>query len=418
MTVSRSVAACALAVAVTATLDAQTQPVTRASAIAAAIARGPRLAIARADSIAARAQLALARQYENPTLNLSYTKDAPTYHVGLDIPLDVPWLRSARVDVARADLETATLRYVFERESITHAADTSYTHAVAAAARARLSAATARDADSLLTLARLRRDAGDASDLDVQIALVSAGQLRNAAISDSVDAVTSLLVVQAVMGLAVESVSIGLADTLDAVPAAAAPAAPGTGSTPLQIAAAEQNARSAALGVTLARRRRYGVPSLTLGFDQHDPGGQGNGLLPAIGVAIPLPILNTNRASVEIAQAARDRADAELVLARLETNAAIAEARRDYATAQARSDRSRQLVDAANRAASLSLLAYREGATAISSALEAQRTAREALAQYIDDLAAARNAASRIRLLEQTAAGASANATPIRRNSP
>ena len=89
-------------------------------------------------------------------------------------------------------------------------ADTTYTAALVAAARARLSARAARDADSLLTLATLRRDAGDASDLEVELATVSAGQLANAAAGDSLEAANAVIAVQALMGLPTVSASIAL----------------------------------------------------------------------------------------------------------------------------------------------------------------------------------------------------------------
>jgi outer membrane protein TolC len=62
--------------------------------------------------------------------------------------------------------------------------------------------------------------------------------------------------------------------------------------------------------------------------------------------------------------------------------------------------RSERLLDASNRVASLSLLGYREGAYPLPNVLEAQRTARGAQTQYVDDVAAARNAAGLVRLLE------------------
>jgi hypothetical protein len=50
----------------------------------------------------------------------------------------------------------------------------------------------------------------------------------------------------------------------------------------------------------------------------------------------------------------------------------------------------------------MSLQAYAEGAVALPNVLEAQRNAREALARYIDDVAAANNAAAAVRLLTAT----------------
>lgn len=379
------------------------QQVTRTAAIASAVERGPRVAIARADSAAARAQLSFARQYENPVFGLSYSKDAPQHHVGLDIPLDLPWFRNPRIGFARAALDAATLRFLFERETVAYSADTTYTGALAAAARARLSRATARDADSLLTIARVRRDAGDASELDVQLATVSAGQMANAATTDSIDAITALLAVQSVMGLAANVPGIVLADTLALPMSVLSQTESGT---PLQISLAEQYVRAAELGVAFERRMRFGIPSLSLGFETHDPGGKGNAILPAIGIAVPLPLFNQNSAAVEAAQAQRDRFQAELALARIEVSAALAQAQRAWVVALQRAVRSGQLVAGANRVVALSLLAYREGAAALPSVLEAQRTSREALRQYVEDVAAARNAESLVHLLERTASGA------------
>lgn len=401
MHVWKFAAAGALALTAAGVSGAQ-QSVSRGAAIASAIERGPRVAIARADSASARAQLSLARQYENPVFGLSYTKDSPQHHLGLDIPLDLPWFRNPRISFARSALDAASLRFLFERETVAYDADTTYTQAVAAEARARLSRANARDADSLLAIARVRRDAGDASELDVQQASLSAGQLANAAASDSVEAIDALLAVQAAMGLSANAPTIALADTL----AAPAPLARADNGTPLQISLAEQNVRAADLGVAFERRMRFGIPALSLGFDTHDPGGQGNTILPAIGIAVPLPLFNQNSAAVQAAEAQRDRLKAELDLARIEVNAALAQAQRAFAAAVQRAARAGQLTAGANRVSALALLAYREGAATLASVLEAQRTSREALTQYVDDVAAARNAESLVHLLERTASGA------------
>ena len=89
-------------------------------------------------------------------------------------------------------------------------------------------------------------------------------------------------------------------------------------------------------------------------------------------------------------------------MARIETGIARSRAERGLAVARERLQRSGRLVGAANRVAALSLLAYQEGAAALPSVLEAQRTARAALTQYFEDLAATRNAAGLLRLLTLT----------------
>ncbi len=377
---------------------AQPRPVTRAEALASALASGPRLAVARADSGAAAAGLALAREFANPVIGFQYTEDTPRHHYSFDLPLDFPWQRSARVGSARAARDAALHRYAFERASIAYDVDTTYTRALAGAARAGLSARSARDADSLLTLARLRRDAGDASELDVQLALVSAGQLANVAAADSSDATTALLAVQAAMGLPSGTPAIALADTLDA----GSPPTTVSGDTPLLVRAAEAQAQSAERTLSFERRSLFTAPALSLGYDSHDPSGTGGKVLPMIGLGLQVPLFNQNRGAIRLATAERDRAQAELAMARIEAGLARSRTERGLAVAQERLARSSRLVGAADRIAALSLLAYREGAAALPAVLEAQRTAREALIQYFEDVTAVRNAVGLLHLLTLT----------------
>jgi len=378
--------------------------VSRADVIEAAVTRGPRAAIARADSAAAGAGVAVARQFENPTLGASYTKSTPQTHYSLDIPIDAPWLRRPRIGVAQAELDAATRRFVYTNASLAFDADTAYTRALALTRRAQLSQRNARDADSLLVLARLRQVAGDASDLDVQLAAVFAGQSANSAAADSLEAIAALLTVQSAMGLSATSPSIVLADTLalEATAAAALARSGGAPAAPLLIDAAERDVTAANQSLLLERRRRVGAPSLSLGIEGSNPGGQ-NGGLPTIGLSIPIPLFNQNGASILVAQANQRRALALLAQTRLELTAAVAQAERVAAVARLRAERSATLVAGADRIAALSLLAYREGAFTLPNVLEAQRTARAALSQYIDDVAAARNAAGLVRLLSLTA---------------
>ncbi len=395
----RTVAAAIALLVVAASKSNAQRAVTRADAVAAALARGPRVTFARADSTAAHAGLSIASQFENPILSLTYSKSVPQQHFIMDVPLDYPWLRRARVGAAAAGLGAARYRFDFERAAATFEADTAYTNALAAAKRAAFSRSTARDADSVLKLARLRRDAGDGSELDVQLASVSFGQLENAAARDSLDAVAAVLAVQALMGEPSETPAIALADTLDA--------GAGAGDTPagsqLLVAAAEEDLHQADQALTLEKRLLFGAPSLTVGWEQRDPTGAEPGTLPTVGIALPLPLFNQNRGTILLAQSQRDRAAAALELARLEGAQQAARARRELTLALDRLKRSAQLVASANSVAQLSLIAYREGASALPNVLEAQRIARETLAQYVDDVAAARNAAGILHLFTLTA---------------
>jgi len=233
------------------------------------------------------------------------------------------------------------------------------------------------------------------SELDVRLAAVNAGQLENIAAEDSLAALRTLIVLQVQMGLPGEESMITLVDSL--VPPADSESP--TARALLPIAAAEASLHSAERSLAFARRSRL-APSLAFGFDTGDPtSATPHQVLPVIGFSLPLPLFNWSGGEVMRAVADRDRALAQLDLTRRETTATLAQARRDLASAHARLRRSTVLVESANRVAVMSLQAYREGAVALGNVLEAQRNAREILARYIDDLAAADAAARAVRLV-------------------
>lgn len=392
-------------------------PVTRAVAERAALSAGPRVALARADSAAARAALLTARALPNPSLVASYTGDKPSKHLSLDIPFDAPWTRGPRIGAAQAAGRAASLRLLSERIAAQLEVDTTYTMALAAQARFRLSRQTARDADSLQVMAAARRDAGDASDLDVDLAAVTAGQQANAAASDSLGYAHLLFTVQALMGLSPDSVVIVLADSLTLTAADTARLATMPTVMPDSanlmavaaldvaptVAAAAASVQAAELAVAREHRLVWGVPALQVGVDWGDPANDPpNKLLPLIGVSVPLPLLDRNRGPIAQAEAERDRARAELALARLDARQRLVEGIREREALLRQVERDRDLVSRANRVASRSLEAYREGAMALPAVLEARRAAREVLTQYIDDMASLLTVDAELRALTRT----------------
>jgi cobalt-zinc-cadmium efflux system outer membrane protein len=331
------------------------------------------------------------------------------------------------------------LLFASERVAALVEVDTTYTRALAADARFRLSRQTARDADSLRKMTVARRDAGDASDLDVDLATVVSGQQLNTASSDSLAYMSALLTIQTLIGIPAESVAIVLADSLvltspdtlstrqlldssgtvilipPAVSGGAATvpnsattsgttsqATGNVGATP-SVVAAQANVDAAELGVSLQQRSAFVMPSLNVGVEWGDPSGSEPGYLPLFGLSIPLPLFNRNQGPIAEARAERDKAVAQLTAARLETRQRIIEGVREREQLIARVDRDRDLVVRAQRVADKSLTAYREGASALPAVLEAQRSAREVLGQYIDDLAALLTVNTELRALTQNA---------------
>jgi len=371
------------------------QPVTRQQAVESALTRGARAAVARADTLVGSAQLLAARQWENPSLSASYSKSVPNYHEIVDIPFDITGARGARIRSAQASRLASLYRFQFERAAAALDADTTYTRALAARERVRLARRNARDADSLRRMAIVRRDAGDASELDVLLATVNSGEAANAAATDSLTLVSTLFDLQAVMGLGTDSVAIMPVDSLT-LPSGER----GDGAFPktLPVVAAEQTLTAAEHSVSAQKRSVFAPFSIQAGVEHGDPSEPG--LLPTFGVSIPLPVFNRNRGAVALAEAERERARAELQLARLETQTAIGRAERARKLALDKVQRDRVLVESAARIAAMSLTAYREGAQGLPAVLEAQRNAREILSQYVDDLAEAWIAIATLRLYD------------------
>ncbi len=373
----------------------------RAQAVESALSRGARLALAGTDTAFALGLLRSARELANPTILASYSKSVPSYHLEAELPLGFPWLRASRVGAATAARSAAQYRFASERAAAALDADTTYTRALAAAARARLSGENARAADSLRLIAIARRDAGDASDLDVALATVNAGQQLNAAMADSIALAAMLTDLQTTIGLRGDAVVIVLADTL-APPPAGEPLAPGAG-PPLAVAAAEAEVDAARQAAAFQRRSAFAAPSLTVGFETGDPGEPG--VLPTVGLAFPLPLFNWNRGAVLQADAQHERARVSLELARRESQAEIARADRARRAAITAIDRDRGLLASASQVAAMSLTAYAEGAAPLAVVLEAQRNAREILGQYVDHVADATVSAAALTALTLTSRG-------------
>ena len=373
------------------------EPVTRKQAVESAIARSARAAVARADTLVGSAQLVTARQWENPSLAATYSKAVPHFHEIIDLPLDLTGVRSARIRSAEATRLASQYRFHFERAAAALDADTTYTRALASAEHLRLARRNAKDADSLRRMSIVRRDAGDASELDVLLASVNAGQAANQAATDSLTYVSNLFDLQMAMGLDTSRVAVTPVDSLTLPPATDADTAP---TRALPIIAAEQALTAADLSVRAQRRSVFTPLSIQAGIEHGDDSEPG--ILPTFGFSIPLPILNRNRGPIAQAEAERERARADLVLARLETKTAIGRAIRSRNLALDKIRRDRLLVESATRIAGMSLTAYREGAQGLPAVLEAQRNAREILSQYVDDLAEAWIASAILRLYNVT----------------
>jgi cobalt-zinc-cadmium efflux system outer membrane protein len=144
----------------------------------------------------------------------------------------------------------------------------------------------------------------------------------------------------------------------------------------------------------------FALPSLNVGIEWLDPGQPG--YLPLFGLVLPIPLFNRNQGPLAEATAEREKARVQLLAVRLEVRLRLIEGVRERDALLVKVARDRDLVIRAQRVADRSLTAYREGASGLPAVLEARRSAREVLGQYIDDLAALLTINTELRALTQT----------------
>ena len=364
------------------------QPITLTEAVSASV-RGPAAVLASLDAAASRARVAIARSITNPTLSASYTENTPRQHADLSLPIDFLYTRSLRVRAAERGLSSAELQLAFQQATARYQVTAAYARAAAALSKALLARGTARDADSLLSMATLRERTGDASRLEVELARINRSDAAIRAAQDSADGVLTVIEVQRLMAMPTDRVRILLADSLARLAEEDTGAASGADSvitgTPLAVAAALREVESRTLSLVAERRRVFGAPAISVGVEAGLP--ERPGLLPTVGVSLPLPLLDRNRGNVGLATVERDRALALLEIARRDAAGNLAGATRSRILAMERVRQTRELLASADQIAALTLVAYREGEAGLSFVLEATRRARDLRDGYITALA-------------------------------
>jgi cobalt-zinc-cadmium efflux system outer membrane protein len=165
----------------------------------------------------------------------------------------------------------------------------------------------------------------------------------------------------------------------------------------LAMAAADADLAIADAGVQLAKSQR--VPDVTVG-----PALRrlevSKDIAAVFSVSIPIPLFNSGRAAVAQASAERSRAEAQRRMTALDVEQAItdAQAEADNAATTARNASGPALV-AAQEAARIARVGYREGKFGQLDLLDAERTLADTRVAAIDALASYQNAKARLQRL-------------------
>ena len=375
-------------------------------ALAAAGATAPATEAASAGIAAARANRTTAGLRPNPVAQgqVENVVGSGAYRglrsaettIGVALPIELGGKRSARVAVANAQLSRAELQAAVAIADVKLQVTQLDVEAIAAQRRLTHARDQERIAGDALRAASVRVRAGRASPLEEQRADVA--RVNAAAYVERTDRLAAAARANLARRIA-RPIDGALDDALlDRLPAATygpevAPSAAGT----LALAAADADLTIADAGVRLARANR--VPDLNIGPALRRLEAT-NDTAAVFSVSIPIPLFNNGRAAVAQARAERSKADAQRRVTALDIEQAITDARAEVANAaiSARAA-SGPALSAAQEAARIARIGYREGKFGQLDLLDAERTLAETRVAAIDALATYQNARARLERL-------------------
>lgn len=381
---------------------AQDEPLTLDRALELAGATAPHLQAASAEVRMAEAQRRVAGLRPNPSVSVetenfvgtgaySGLNSAETT-VGMSLPVELGGKRTARIGVADAQTRRARLDVAVARADLVLRVTQAFNVAAAAERRAAIARDQAGIAQEGLRVAQVRVRAGRASPLEEQRAQVSRANAENALgraerTADLARANLSLLVGRAP----------GRIDPLWLDRISARPREPRQVEGTLALAAAEADVAIAGAQVRLARSRRVQDVTVSAGARRLEAT---NDTAAVLGVSIPLPLFNGGQAGVDAARAQQDQAEALGRAARIEAEQTTASAENDLANAEASAFTANgPALAAAQEAARIARIGYREGKFGQLDLLDAERVLAETRAAAVDALAAYHDAEARLRRL-------------------
>lgn len=371
---------------------------TRAEAIARALASNPQLEIARQQTNQLRAARVTATAIPDPSVSASLDQQSGLFRSGsggeknVGIGLTIPFPDKFRLlnNVATADVRASESLYEALRKQL--AAQTSQAYdSLLVALRHRSDIRESKQlSEDFLKRTQARFDAGMVPRLDVIKARVDVAQATNALISSERDISNAQAALDRLLGrplglpiVATDSLGIpaDLATLEDLEPMAL--------SHRSELASIAAQRKGAGAATSLARE--FWLPDITLGASRDlSPGTPPTAF--STGLAFPLPIMFWQHTRGEIAQSQyRER---ELAATERDLRASIAEeVRVAYATADAALRQVRyirdELLPAARDAFRAASAAYAIGGSSALEVIEARRALLDAEAQYTDALATA-----------------------------
>lgn len=358
-------------------------------------AASPSLEAASADIQAAEAGRRVAGLRPNPSITVEAENvtgsglysgiDSLEATTSLTLPVELGGKRAARIAAADAHTGRAAIQAVIAQADLRLAVIRAYAEAAAAERRLVTARDQVRIAADALRAAQVRVQAGRASPIEVRRADVArinaeAALAREARAVEIARYSLSRIVGQPVTG------ELDAGWFAQVTVAAAGPLRPIESGGTLALAAAEADLAITTAGVRLARSQR--VPDLTVGAGARRFEATGD-MAAVFSLSIPLPLFDNGGAALSQAAAERQRAEAQRRVTALEVEQAIARAQADAANgATSATAASGPALAAAEEAARIARIGYREGKFGQLDLLDAERTLAETRAAAIDALLA------------------------------
>jgi cobalt-zinc-cadmium efflux system outer membrane protein len=399
-----AVSVCATSLQAQTSISSSTDPaLTLDEALANAGALSPGVEAARFGIVAAQAQRDVARLRPNPSIDAMAENVAGTgaysglraseTTVGLSLPLELGGKRSARVEVANAQIARASLEAAIAQADLRQRVSQAFNDASANQGRAVIAREQVGIAAEVLRAARVRVASGRASPLEEQRADVARLNAEGTAERSERSADLARDTLSRLIGSTVTQVDPTWFTHVEA----AGPPRPLDAAGTLAIAAAQADLGTATAQVRLARSQR--IPDVTVSAAARRLEAS-NDMAGVFSISVPLPIFNTARAGVDLASAQRRQAEANRRLAMLDAEQMIATARVEAANAATTArNATGPTLAAAQEAARIARIGYREGKFGQLDLLEAERTLSDTRASAIDALAAYHDAQARLERL-------------------
>lgn len=354
-------------------------------AIQIAVENNPRMQVFLKNKAVADADVAVAREFSNPSLIGETTRSQPNYFAGAGYTFELGGKRGKRIDIALSAAEVAQLEYRSGLLALRHDVRAAFFGLLFSRSKQQEAAASRDMAQRLLDISQQRFEAGDAPRLEALTAQLALKQRENELKQADADAKAAQLQLNSLLNrspmqdlqLKGSLEEASQAQPLDSLVEQAM-------QQHLDVQSLQQQIKGEEARLSLAHAGR--IPDLEAegGAEIHDADFQ-YGWRAAL--RFELPLLNQKDGEIQRSTAAMEALQAQLQVAVQRIRTDISAAYLKYESASFQTDNYRkEILPETAEIETLAEESYKEGRTGILGVLEAQRATRQVRLDYLDVL--------------------------------